>query len=394
MNNRHFEWIEGRPAMAERNCQKGKAPQLAAILLIACIATSLVAGCDLKISPPPGSSGQETVTVTDCLGRQVTLDSKPQRIACLYAFSGHVVTMLGASDRIVAVVEGLKRDRLLTMMHPEIADLPVPSNEGSVNIEELMACQPDLVFVKRETAANPGEAAKLDKAGIKYIAVDYFNMQEQMDIVVMIGQAIGAPERARAYVDFYQEQIRMVEERIAGLTPDERVRVYHSVNEASRTDSRGTLPADWLEAAGADNVSIGAELKFYENKYYASLEQIYIWDPEVILANEPGVAAYMLGHEQWQGLKAVAAGTVYQMPVGISRWGHPGSLETPLALVWTARLLYPERCADIDMQGLTGRFYRDFFGLELDPNQIEEILSGQGMRLSKEEAGEKEEQKP
>lgn len=365
---------------------------LAASLLITCLLAIILAGCDLKISPPAPSTDQHTITVTDCLGRQVTLDREPRRIACLYAFAGHVVTMLGASDRVVAVVEGLKRDRLLTMMEPEIKDLPVPSSEGSINIEELIACNPDLVFVKRETAANPGEAAKLDKAGIKYIAVDYYDMQEQMDTVLMIGQAIGAEERAQEYVKFYQEQVSLVEERTADLTPEERIRVYHSVNEASRTDAQGTLPADWLDCAGADNVSVSAELKFYENKYYASLEQIYVWDPEVILANEPGVAAYILSHEQWQGLKAVKSGRVYQMPVGISRWGHPGSLETPLALVWTVQLLYPERCAGIDIKGLTGKFYQEFFGLELDAAQVDEILNGQGMRLSKEEAGEREEQ--
>lgn len=362
---------------------------LSTILILCCLA----GGCSLQVAPSePAANNSQAITVTDCLGRNVTLEGEPQRIACLYAFSGHVVTMLGAENRMVAVVEGLKRDRLLTLMHPDILTLPVPSSEGSINIEELMACNPDVVFVKRETAANPGEAAKLDKAGIKYIAVDYRNMQEQMDTVLMIGRAIGEEERALEFTAFFQEQIRLVQGRTQDIPGEQRIKVYHSINEASRTDSRDTLPADWLEASGANNVSVGEELKFYENKYYASLEQIYVWDPGVIIANEPGVAEYMLGNEQWQGLRAVAARQVYQLPVGISRWGHPGSLETPLALVWTAQLLYPERCADIDMNKLTGYFYQEFFGIELDDQQIADILSGQGMRLTKEEAGEGERQ--
>ncbi len=358
------------------------------LAIIIIMLLSMAAGCLPEVRQNNSGLTAEAITVTDCLGRKVVLDKKPERIACLYAFSGHVVTMLGAEDRIVAVVEGLKRDKLLTDMYPGIIDLPVPSSEGSVNIEELLTCQPDIVFVKRETAANPAEAAKLDKAGLKYIAVDYQNMQEQIDTVLMIGTAIGAESRAEEYARFYQEQIALVEKRTREIPEESRIRVYHSINEASRTDAAGTLPADWMEAAGACNVSIDKELKFYENKYYASLEQIYVWDPELIIANEPGVGKYMLDNQQWQGLRAVASGRVYQMPVGISRWGHPGSLETPLALVWTARLLYPERLADINMEKQTADFYSRFFGIELNSEQVASILSGQGMRLSREEAGE------
>ncbi len=147
-------------------------------------------------------------------------------------------------------------------------------------------------------------------------------------------------------------------ERVAAIPEADRIRVYHSVNEATRTDKRGTLPAEWTEMAGAVNVSLDQDLRLLEDKYFASLEQILLWNPDVIIVNEDGVTDYILENPQWSPLKAVKQGKVYQMPNGVSRWGHPNSLETPLALVWTADLLYPELFADVDLEEMTRGFYR------------------------------------
>jgi iron complex transport system substrate-binding protein len=161
------------------------------------------------------------------------------------------------------------------------------------------------------------------------------------------------------------------------------VRIYHSVNEAVRTDSKGTLPADWTEAAGVINVSVNEDLKFSNNKYFANMEQILLWNPDAILVNEQGVADYILTEKQWAPLKAVQNKRVYQMPNGISRWGHPGSLETPLAVLWTCKILYPELCQDIDMMQETKSFYQDFFNLDLSDEMAAKVLSGIGMREPK-----------
>ena len=46
-----------------------------------------------------------------------------------------------------------------------------------------------------------------------------------------------------------------------------------------------------------------------------------MWNPEVIIANENTAMKYILGNPQWSGIEAVK-GRVYQLPHGISRWGH------------------------------------------------------------------------
>lgn len=325
----------------------------------------------------------ETITVVDTMGRAVKVPSKVQRVACLYAFSGHITAMLGQGGKIVAIPEGLKRDVLLNEMVPGIANVSVPAVQDSINIEELLNTKPDVVFLQKNTAINSEEVDKLNRFAIPYLVIDFGGIEEQQNAIRVIGRVLGVEQKAEEYNAYYQSCVEKVEKGVSQIPEEKRVRVYHSVNEATRTDIPGSLPADWLKRAGAVNVALDKPLRLVEGKYYAGLEQILLWDPDLILVNEPGVADYITGNPQWASLKAVKDKRVYQMPIGISRWGHPGGLETPLAMLWTAKLLYPQSFTDLDMQKETRDFYKKFFNFEVDEATANQILSGQGMRMQR-----------
>lgn len=327
-------------------------------------------------------AGTESIVV-DYLGREVAVPQEVNRIATLYAFAGHVVTMLGEGEKIVAGVNGLLRDHLLTAINPSIQDISVPYRSNKVNIEELANANPDLIFVQESTARDEGERRKLDELNIPYLVVSFNSIKQQQQSIEMIGQALGKTKEAKEYIQFYNEMISLVSERLKELPEGDRVRVYHSVNEATRTEPADSLPAQWLKVAGAHNVVEDDNLKLVNDKYIANLEQIILWDPDVILVNEDGVADYILKGSQWKTIKAVNSKSVYQLPNGVSRWGHPGGMETPLAILWTAKTLYPALFEDIDLKEVTAKFYQDFFNYDLAPELIDKVLSGEDMRIQK-----------
>lgn len=357
-------------------------------LFVLILLVIMLSGCTNKaLGNVEDDKGLETlgypVVVKDYLGREVTIEKPVKKIACGYAYAGHVTALLGRGDDIVAVVGGLQRDKMLTDLYPCIKELPVPFSSGAINIEELLKVEPDIVFVKSSTATNKSEIEKLEKFDIPYITVDYKNVEEQIESIRLIGKTLGEEEKAEAYIDYYINTIKHIETTSSKIPEDEVVSLYHSVNEATRTTSGESLPVDWLKRIHVKNVAEGKELKMVDNDTYATLEQIYLWDPEVIIVNEPGVAEYILTNEKWSGLSAVKAKAVYQMPIGISRWGHHGSLETPLAMLWTSKLIYPDYYAELDMEKETKDYYKRFYDIDLDQEEIKKILSGEGMRKSK-----------
>ncbi len=360
-----------------------KCLSIIAILLI----LLLFQGCAPKEPSKPAEdlNGDtvQSVTVVDYFGRKVTIPETVDRIACGYAYTGHVVTMLGRAEDMVAVVNGLQRDKVLTSKYPHIKDLSVPFSSGAVNMEELLLTEPDLVFLREETALNESVVSKLDQLKIPYIVIEFTSIEEQIESILTIGKAIDKEEKANRYVDYYRKVMKDTEKVSSTIPEEERITLYHSVNEAVRTDIENSLAADWIKITAGINVSIKDELKISGEKSFATLEQIYLWDPDIIIANESGVPDYMLSNEQWAGLRAVKEKRVYQIPNGVSRWGHPGSLETPLAILWTSKLLYPQYFEHVDLEEETKRYYEEFFDISLDDEQTKEILRGEGMREPK-----------
>ncbi|MDP4104266.1 MAG: ABC transporter substrate-binding protein [Bacillota bacterium] len=353
------------------------------LLSLCAVAVILLAACSNQ-SISSQDDHPNSQKVKDSLGKVVWVPKKVNRIAALYAPVGYIITLLGQGNKMVAVPGGLQRDKLLGTIVPSVQHAEVPQEGGKINIEELAKARPDLVFINPESANDASQIKKLDQLHIPYIYVDFHSIKQQQNAIKLIGDLLGEKEKAEKYINYYNKKVSLVENRIKSIPEKKRVRVYHSINEATRTDTPDTISADWLQKAGAINVSVNEKLKMIDNKYFSSIEQILLWNPSVILANEQGVDAYIRNQSQLKNVDAVKNGKVYLLPDGITRWGHPESIEIPLVTIWTAKLLYPSKFHDIDMNTEIKDYYQTFFSLSLKDEQIKQILTGTGMRISKE----------
>jgi len=303
--------------------------------------------------------------------------------AVTYAPAGHIICMLGKGRSIRAISGGMLRDRLLIKYFPFIEGLPVVKGGGAINYEELMKAAPDIVFIDPELANDDRAIKKIKLTGIDYAVFSFNSMEDQINAVKKIGSILGNDKTARLYEDFYRNSIRLTAERLAGLAPGKRKHIYHSILEVNRTDGKNTLGSDWVRAAGLVNISDSIEGTLSEDKFFISVEEIIAWDPEIIFVNESEAETAFLTSDKFSSLKAVRNGAVYKMPNGISRWGHPTSFETPLAILWTAMKSYPDRFRDTGISSSIKKFYREFFSIGLDDHSVEKILKGKGMRHGK-----------
>ncbi len=351
------------------------------IFLILLIILSLLVGCTNPTSNQANKEVEE-IKIIDCIGREVKIPKKAKKVACFYPLAAHAVTMLDKDVEIVAVASGLKRDVLLEKLNPSMKNAVIAGAGRVVNIETLMNQDPDLVIINENMAKIEGEIQKLEKSHIPYIVVQYKNIEEQQYVISMLGKAIGAETKAEKYNQYYKEHVELVKERVQDVPVSSRAHVFYSMSEAPRTETRDNIVTDWLKVAGLINVVEDNKLKLFEKvKHYASIEQIYAWDPDAFIVSETETTEYIMRDKQWSALKAVKNNRVYQLPLGISRWGHPSSLEIPLTLLWAGKTFYPDYFKDIDLNLEIKKFYSDFFEYDLDDKELEKILSGKGMRL-------------
>ncbi len=349
-------------------------------LLIIGLLLSTLTGCQTQNQ----TATVPTKTIVDCLGREVKIPADPQRVACLYASTAHILAMLGQEDKIVGIPNGIKRDVLMTYKRPDIGSVSVPFNDGAINIEELLATNTDLVLLRQSTAENAGEIEKLDKAGIPWVVIDYASLDDLQKAITVTGTVFNQQQRATDYNAALQQTLTLISQRVSSLPETARPRVYHAVNEAARTDLAGDLCSQITDAAGIINVSAqGGSLITDAEKTMTTLEQIYSWNPDAIIANDINTTKYMLSDPKWSGLKAVAEQKVTTLPVGVTRWGHPGSMEPHMAALFIAKTFYPELFADIDLTLTVKDHYQKWFALDLSDADVTAILSGEGMRLAK-----------
>ena len=65
------------------------------------------------------------------------------------------------------------------------------------------------------------------------------------------------------------------------------------------------------------------------------------------------------------------------IPQDLNEWGD-FDVAAPLALLWTAKYLYPKQFADINMLTEEKTFYSRFYGEQLSTADLKEILYGIG----------------
>lgn len=356
---------------------KNIAAAVALVLVLAVLAGVFVA-CDFGSTSLSG----KTRTVVDTAGRTVEVPADPQMICTLSSFAGPLACLYGYADIMMATCNNVLRSNFLKELCPALKNAINVKDSGTMNAESILALGVDLIFIDNTMYSDADERQKLKTMGIPYVVVDFTDMESQMEAALVVGRALGCEEKAEAYVNYYKEAISTVAATLAA-NPDRKVYdVYHSVNEITRTDAAGSIGAEWTAAAGANNVSIDASLTVIGDKTSASVEQILAWDPEVIICNEAGVDDSIMADSRFAGVDAVVNGKVYQIPVGVTRYGHPNSIETPLAIYWLAKTLYPDYF-DYTVEEKIKDFYLTFFGYEASDETLQAIIAGDGIRTDK-----------
>jgi iron complex transport system substrate-binding protein len=114
----------------------------------------------------------------------------------------------------------------------------VPRKSGKINIEELIRQNPDVVIIRGDTARDQKEVEQLEKAGLNYIVVEYTNIKEQQQAISIIGEAIGRKGQADAFNEYYNGVIQRVGDVVDSIPEEERVRMYHSENQALKDNAQ------------------------------------------------------------------------------------------------------------------------------------------------------------
>lgn len=324
-------------------------------------------------------------SVTDQLGRHVTLPDHIQRIVVLQHQTLNLLVQLDAAPQIVGVLASWPKQLGpgFARLMPGIAQLPTPGDLTQVNVESLLALRPQVVFV-----ANYAPAAmiqQIEQAGIPVVAIslraDAQGERDKMNPTLhdeeqsynqglkqgirLIGEVTGHQAQAEALIDYTFRQRAKFNAAVADIPEDQRVRVYIA-NPDLYTYGAGKYTGLMLRHAGAVNVA-AASIK---GARQVALEQVLAWDPQVILVQSrfPQVVQQILHDPQWQAIDAVKHRRVWLMPEYAKAWGYPMPEALAVGELWIAHKLYPQRYRQVDINAEAQRYYQRFYRTDWRPD--------------------------
>lgn len=325
--------------------------------------SSSMAASSVAQSSSQPAAAQFPATITDALGRTVTLEAQPESIVSGYYITSSMLIALGLQDKVVGIEAKADTRPIYALAAPEMLELPNVGTAKEFDLEGCAALKPDLVILPVKLKES---VAALEQLGITVLAVNPENVEQLYATIEMIGTATGTSARAQQLVDFSKGRYTLLETL---ANQEEKPSVYLGGN-ASLLSTAGAkmYQNSVIEAAGGVNVA--AEL---EDSYWAevSYEQLLAWNPDVIVL-APG-ATYtvedVLTDPQLAGVKAVTTGSVYQMPQAVEAWDSPVP-STVLGSLWLASVLHPQQYKPEQFVNDTAAYYDEFCGISISKSLL------------------------
>lgn len=188
------------------------------MLSILCCSALLLSGCAQASKQEDGKNERATINVTTLNGNQESVELEvpydPQRIAILDMAVLDMLDNWGLGNRVVGMPKSSKIDYLLAYNdNADIADL---GTLKEVDMEALMASEPDIIFIGGRLSAQYDALSKI--APVVYTAVDNSKglIQSVKDNAQMIASIFGKEALALEQTEAFDARIDVLKKAAAG----------------------------------------------------------------------------------------------------------------------------------------------------------------------------------
>ncbi len=278
------------------------------------------------------SSSDETArTVTDDLGRTVTLAPTMTRVVSLAPNLTEIVHAAGAGSTLVAITKSGDYPPPVDTL-PHVSALPV-------DFEAVAAQEPDLVLATDQINA-PKDIETFEALDIPIYFFSFNSLDDILNSIRTTGRLLGTEAAATDSAAALEREIEALQARTGSLPADQRPRVLALVGDDTLYSfGKGSYVHTLVELAGGRSITVDIE------------NQAPTLSDEYVLTEEPDVIVGLWGsdydssrlldlHPTWDVVPALRNDRVYSFSAPLFARPAPRVLEGTRRL---ARRLHPER---------------------------------------------------
>lgn len=254
-------------------------------------------------SETPGQPASEpaAITITDGVGKEVTLDKKPERIISLMPSNTEILYALGVGDQVVGVTE-------LCNYPEDAATKAKVSDSFNVNVEEVVALKPDVVFAY--TMGQPEAVQKLEELGLKVVTIkSAANIDDVYSDIELMAKVTGTEDKAKEIIAGMKQKLEGIVSKVSGLETKKRVYLEISPSPDIWTAGSGTFQDELLKLIGVENIF--SDVEGWAN---ISEEAVIAAKPDIILTTvgyAPEPEKEIMGRSPWRDIPAIKNNQVF-----------------------------------------------------------------------------------
>lgn len=309
--------------------------------------TSAAAETNLTVEYP--------VTVTDHLGREVTIEKQPESFVSGYYISTSLMIALDLDEQLVGVEAKADKRKIYKLSAPELTELPSVGTAKEFDLEGCAALKPDLVIVPTKLKDS---IPAMEELGLTVIAVNPEDQTKLFETIDMISTAANIVEKGQKLESWISDSLSGLKDSLDGAeTPS----VYLAGNSALlQTAGPEMYQSTLIENAGGVNAASDITDTYWADTSY---EQILSWNPDYIIlaADADYDADSVLKDSALADCTAVKEGHVSQIPSDIEALDSPVPASF-LGSYYVASILHPEVVTEEDFAAAEKDFYETFYG--------------------------------
>ena len=337
----------------------------------------LLTGCRAQ-TPAPSAPPVDKTVFTDSLGRSVELDSQLTRVAPCGSVAQIILYTLAPELMVGWAANPDERAR--PYIPEQYWQLPTfgqfYGKNVSLNIEALVTAAPQVIIDMGDQ--KPNMAADLDgvsqQLDLPVVFIDA-TLESMPQAYRTLGRLLGREQRAEELALYCEEALEMARLLREETGEAGRVSAYYGTGkDGLACNARGSIHAAVLEMVGVENAAVVENVSQKGGGNQVDLEQLLLWNPEVVLLSAQDSYDAVMGDPAWGQLEAVQVGRVYEIPNRpYDLLSSPPSVNRVAGLHWLAWRIYPDRYPG-DIRQTLETFYRLFYQYDLSSAELDAML--------------------
>lgn len=244
---------------------------------------------------------------------------------------------------------------------------------NSMNRETLLSLHPDVVFLWNNDASSQLAQYLFESSKIPSINVELESVESLPKAYLFFGDVLERMPRAKVLSAYASEALERTKSVVKANATKRPVVYYAEGADGLATECDQSFHYEAIKFSGGINPHL-CSTKSGLGLEKVSLEQVILYNPDIIIAQEKEFVEKVKSDSRWRSIKAVRDGKVFLVPKVPFNWiDRPPSFMRLLGIQWLTHVLY-DTPNEEQFKAEMKAFYKLFLNIDLEDTPLQKIL--------------------